>query len=146
MIKPIVSAALTAFLLAGCATGAVSPMIVSDAPKARVYLDDYIGDGYRIKITRDAGKMGSLCMTQIFIDGKLAAEIGQAEAAIFKVSPGVHILKASPARASSTCKTFYSAPQFQVETTVDGAAGDVRIYQYGFSGSGLPALTPSVNM
>ena len=146
MTKTTILAVLAALLLAGCATGAVSPMVVSDAPRSRVYLDDFGGDGYRIKLTRDAGRMGSLCMTQVFIDGKLAAEIGQAETVIFKVSPGTHTLGASPALASSICKKFYSSPQFHVETTVDGDAGEVRIYQYGFSGSGIPVLSPSVNL
>jgi len=146
MIKSVLLASLIAMSLAGCATGAVSPMVVTDAPKSRVYLDDFAGEGLRIKVSRDAGKMGSLCMTQIFVDGKLAAEIGQAETVIFKVSPGTHTLAAAPSLANSTCKTFYSASQFRVEATVSGAPGEVRIYRYGFSGSGLPVLSPSVNL
>ena len=85
-------------------------------------------------------------MTQIFIDGKLAAEIGQAETVIFKVAPGTHMLGASPAMTSQLCKNFYSGPQFHLETQVDAAAGEVRIFRYGFSGSGLPVLSPSVNL
>ena len=135
-----------AVLVGGCATGAVSPMAATDVPKSRVYLDDYSGDGLRIKLSRDVGKMGSLCMSQVFVDGKLAAEMGQAETVVFKVSPGTHSLRVSPSLATSTCKSFYSAPQFTVEASVTGGAGEIRIYQYGFSGSGLPVLAPSTNL
>lgn len=133
-------------ILAGCATTGISPIKTSDASANRVYWDDHPGDGYRIKISRDAGQLGSMCFTQVYVDGKLAADIGLAESAMFKVSPGQHMLRASPTQASSLCRKFYSAPQFQMEVVVDGVAGDVKSYRYGFEGgSGLPFLVPAGN-
>jgi len=143
MIQRIVIALSFAIALAGCATASISPIQASDASANRVYWDGYAGDGYRIKISRDAGQLGSLCFTQVYVDGKLAADIGLAESVMFKVSPGQHVLRASPTQASSLCRKIYSAPQFQMEVTVDGAPGDVKSYRYGFAGgSGLPFLVP----
>ena len=132
---------LLAISLCGCATSSAPPVRVDDTPSNRVYFDQFQGDGYRIKIARDVGKMGSLCMTQVFVDGKLAAEIGQGEAVVFKVSPGEHRLKAAPALKNSTCQTFYSSPQMQVEVTVTGSVGDFKDFRYGFAGNGTPFLT-----
>jgi hypothetical protein len=111
-----------------------------DAPANRVYWDDHVGQGYRIKISRDAGQMGSLCYTQVYLDGTLAADLGLEESAVFKVSPGKHMLRASPTQASSLCRKFYSAPQFQIQVMVDGSIGDVKAYRYGFDSKGLPFL------
>jgi hypothetical protein len=82
-------------------------------------------------------------MTQVSVDGKHAADLGQAESVVFEVSPGSHELSAAPSLATSLCQKFYSAPQFHVQVTVNGAAGDVKFYRYGFNGSGLPFLSPS---
>ncbi len=142
-MKSLVLGAAVAAMLSGCATSGVSPMLVSDVASSRVYWEDFAGEGYRIKVTRDAGKMGSLCMTQLFVDGKLAAEIGQAESAVFKVAPGGHTLKAAPSLTTSVCRSFYSAPQFQLEVAIMGEPGEVKTYRYGFSASGVPALVPS---
>lgn len=136
-------ALVVAALCTGCATGGVSPMRVGDAASSRVYWDDHAGEGYRIKVTRDAGRMGSLCMTEIHLDGKLAAEIGQAESVVFKVAPGKHELMAKPSLSTDLCKTFYSTPQVQMTQVVEGSAGEVKAYRYGFEGSGTPFLAPA---
>lgn len=141
IVMRFLSAALAAITLSACATSGAPPVYVGDTPSNRTYWDHYQGEGYRIKVARDVGKMGSLCMTQVFIDGKLAAEIGQGEAVVFKVASGSHDLKIAPALKNSTCQSFYSAPQFQVQTSVTGAAGELKDFRYGFSGSGLPFLS-----
>lgn len=141
-IKTVV-AIIGVALLSGCATTGVSPIQTGDAPANRVYLDAFSGDGYRIKISRDSGQMGSMCFTQVFVDGKIAADIGLAESAMFKVSPGEHVLRASPTQASSLCRKIYSASQFQMQVTINGMPGDVKAYRYGFGGSGLPFLVPA---
>lgn len=143
MLKRIIVMTGLFLALGGCATSSVAPVQVSDTPANRVYWNNFVGAGYRIKVSRDAGQMGSLCMTQVYLDGKHAADLGQAESAVFEVSPGSHELSAAPALATYLCKKFYSAPQFHVQVTVDGAAGDVKFYRYGFNGSGLPYLNPS---
>lgn len=143
MLKRILIITGLALGLTGCATSSITPMQVSDAPANRVYWTNFAGAGYRIKVSRDAGQMGSLCMTQVSVDGKHAADLGQAESVVFKVSPGSHKLRASPSLATSVCKNFYSAAQFDVQVAVSGAAGDVRFYRYGFNGSGIPFLSPS---
>ena len=139
-MRTLAFCALAGAMLSGCATYSLSPMVVADAPTSRVYWDHYAGEGHRIKVTRNAGQMGSLCMTKLSVDGRLAAEIGQGEAVVFKVSPGSHVLKASPSLTTSTCQTFYSAPQFHIQVTIDTHAGGLTELQYGFHASGLPAF------
>lgn len=124
----------------GCATAGAPPVYVGDTPSNRIYWDHYQGDGYRIKVARDVGQMGSLCMTQIFINGSLAAEVGQGEAVVFKVPTGTHQLKITPALKSSICQKIYSSPEFHIEQAVSGNAGEVKDFRYGFSRSGNPFL------
>ena len=140
-MRHMIAAALLTVSVTSCATGGSAPINVGDTPSNRIYFDQYAGAGYRVKIARDQGKMGSLCMTQIFIDGQLAAEIGQAEAVVFKLPPGTHQLKIAPALKNSTCQTFYSDPKFHIEQSISGSPGDFKDLRYGFSRSGLPFLT-----
>jgi hypothetical protein len=138
----IMMCTLTAMtMLVGCATSSVPPVLIGDTPSNRIYWDNYAGEGFRIKITRDTGTMGSLCMTQIFIDGQLAAEIGQGEAVVFRVQTGSREIKVAPAVKNETCATFYSTPEFRITRTIIGSPGDLKDLRYGFASSGVPFLT-----
>lgn len=134
------SLGLAVLALTACATQGALPRTIADAPANRVYWDHYAGDGYRIKLIRDVGQMGSLCMSTVHLDGRLAAEIGTGESVVFKVAPGAHTLRVMPTQSAALCRSFYSQPQFRTEIRVEGNPGDVRTYRYGFAGSGLPFL------
>ena len=75
--------------LAGCAT---SPLPAEDAdlvPGARLYSFQRASDGGAgLTVTRDTGFTGSACNAKLFINGRLAAEIGTGETASFHVPSG----------------------------------------------------------
>jgi len=131
---------LGGILLSGCATQSISPSQAVPVDQDRAAWVDATGDTYQIRVTRDTGQMGSLCLARISIDGKQAADLKMGESATFKVSPGTHLVKGSPALDSYLCKKFYSAPNMQAQVSTEGVAGDARAYRYSFTASGTPEL------
>ncbi|WP_159015335.1 hypothetical protein [Cognatiluteimonas profundi] len=95
-----------------------------------------------IQVTRDVGAMGKLCLGEIYLDGKVVAELDRGQSYSTKVSPGSHTLRGAPALNTWLCKRFYSAPQMQqAQLTIDVPVGANLAYRYGFTSSGVPSLT-----
>ena len=95
-----------------------------------------------IQVTRDVGAMGKLCLGEIYLDGKVVAELDRGQSYSAHVTPGPHTLRAAPALNSWLCKRFYSAPQMQqAQLAIDVPAGGNLAYRYGFDSSGVPSLT-----
>lgn len=139
-VKGII-AMLGIICLNGCATHSVEPEFATTADQNRTFWTDAAGDSYQIKVIRDNGQMGSLCLARITIDGKDAADLKNGESAVFKVAPGAHKLHAAPAPVGmSLCKTFNASPNMQTSIDADGAAGAKVAYRYSFTSSGSPQL------
>lgn len=86
--------------ITGCASTPVSNQEAKSVPEQRVLdhsLSKKAGDGSgEVIIKRDSGFGGSACLTQIFMDGKILAEIDTAEKFIFYPPTGEHVFSAWP--------------------------------------------------
>ena len=96
-----------------------------------------------IQVNRDKGQMGSLCATQLYVDGKLVAQVTKGGSVSFPAPAGSQELMARPALDSNLCKKFYATPQFEARISLQGASGPVAVYRYGFTGKGLPFIEPA---
>lgn len=96
-----------------------------------------------IQVNRDAGKMGSLCVTKLYIDGNLVAQLAPGQSATFTAPTGAKELMARPALDSYLCRKFYSAAQFEIRAPLIGVTGPSISYRYGFTGKGVPFIEPS---
>lgn len=87
-------------VLTGCASPPVSNQAAKPVPAQRVInpsLTTRVNeDSGQVIIKRDAGFGGSACLTQIFMDGKILAEIDPSEKFTFYPSTGEHIFSARP--------------------------------------------------
>lgn len=86
--------------LTGCASTPVSNQAAKPVPAQRV-IDPSLTmrvseDSGQVIIKRDAGFGGSACLTQIFMDGKILAEIDPSEKFTFYPSTGEHIFSVQP--------------------------------------------------
>lgn len=139
-----IAAIMIAASLMGCATSSTAPSQAVTAQLHRIYWDDAAENSYAIKITRDTGRMGSLCITRIAVNGKNAADLNPGESVVFKVSAGEHLLSAwQISGGSSSGKTFCDGSPMRQEVNITGTSGDNIPYRYSYSGSGSPSLTPT---
>jgi hypothetical protein len=137
-----IAAIIIAASVIGCATSTTAPSQTVTAQPHRIYWDNATGDSYAIKISRDTGQMGSLCMTRIAVDGKNAADLNPGEGVVFKVPAGEHLLSVwQISGGSSSGKTFCDGNPMRQEVNVVGTSGDSIAYRYSYSGSGSPSLT-----
>ena len=137
-----IAAIVIAASLVGCATNTTAPSQAVTAQPHRIYWDNATGDSYAIKITRDTGLMGSLCMTRIAVNGKNAADLNQGESVVFKVPTGKHVLSAwQISGGTSSGRTFCDGNPMRLEVNVSGISGDNIAYRYSYGGSGFPSLT-----
>lgn len=129
-------------LVTACATNTTAPSQAISAQPHRIYWENATQDSFAIKITRDTGQMGSLCMTRIALNEKTAADLNQGESVVLKVPAGQHILSAwQVSGGSSPGKTFCDGNPMRQDVTVSGNSGDSVAYRYSYSGSGYPTLT-----
>lgn len=85
------SVAATALFITGCSTSPISSGEASKIPPSRIYAFSQKAES-QLVVTRDTGILGAACNYKIYIDGKLAAEIGSGETVAFGLRPGNHIL------------------------------------------------------
>jgi len=84
-------------LLAGCATTPTPTGLARDVPLSRVFevsqLKPFPGSG-QVIVKRDEGLSASACNSQIFVNGRLLAEISPGEKVVFYLPDGEHMLGA----------------------------------------------------
>lgn len=127
--------AVIALLLSGCSTSPVSYDQAQPVPPDRLH--DYQQSGAdmaRLSVTRDSGILGSACMTDTMIDGKLSAEIKPGEIAAFQVPPGRHIIGAKP---QGICGGGL------IETEVRADAGQQYRYRISINSTGSMRIAPT---
>ena len=89
--------ALAAFVLCACATAPISASDAAPVPAERVVaFQDNQADMVAVRITRDAGFMGSACSYRVTVNGTVAAYIRQAEKLTLYLPAGDVILGTEP--------------------------------------------------
>lgn len=129
--------------LTGCATKPPAAGAALPVPAARIAWAN-AADGYSIRVTRDIGYSGSACATRIYIDGRSAADIEPGETVVFVVTPGRHILGASPSPAEGKlCTAGGSVERMRREVDASGEKGDSLSFRFGKGANGEPSITPT---
>ena len=105
-MKKCYLALLAVLLLAGCAVPIIAPnttpVSTSESkpiPESRIFNNQLVISkaGYgEVVVKRDIGFLGSGCNTDIFIDGKLSAELATGEKVLFYLPEGRHIIGIKP--------------------------------------------------
>jgi len=117
--------------MTGCASTPVSNQAAKPVPEQRVIdnsLSTRVSEGSgEVIIKRDAGFGGSACLTQIFMDGKILAEIDPSEKFTFYPSTGEHIFSARP-------KGMCGGGMVETEGVVK--KGGVLTYRVGYGSNG----------
>jgi hypothetical protein len=117
--------------MTGCASTPVSNQAAKPVPEQRVIdnsLSTRVSEGSgEVIIKRDAGFGGSACLTQIFMDGKILAEIDPSEKFTFYPSTGEHIFSARP-------KGMCGGGMVETEGVVK--KGVVLTYRVGYGSNG----------
>jgi len=127
MLKLVIGFAV-AYALVGSAAAQDSAAPVTSASSAQVV------------VNRDSGKMGSLCATELYVDGTLVGRVLPGQSVTLAPTAGAKELMAKPALESYICKKIYSLPQWERRVTLTGQPVTVR---YGFTGKGEPVMEAS---
>lgn len=92
----ILIGALTAALLAGCATDPIPAEKADTVPSNRIHgFQQKTAGSATLIVTRDTGFTGSGCNTKLSVDGRLAGEIAAGESAKFYLPAGEHMISAA---------------------------------------------------
>ncbi|MBJ6985747.1 hypothetical protein [Luteimonas sp. MC1750] len=91
----------------------------------------------QIVVNRDTGKMGSLCATELYVDGALVGRVQPGQSTTVLAPAEAKELLARPALESYICKKIYSLPQWERRAPLNGQSATFR---YGFNAKGEPFM------
>lgn len=92
--KNILTLLMVVFAMSSCATTQVSDSTAKRVATTRLYaFQEPFTNSATIQVTRDTGMSGRACRFSFYIDGRLAAHIGDAETASFYIEQGNRLLK-----------------------------------------------------
>lgn len=98
------------------------------------------GDSGTVITIRDAGFTGSGCNMAVYIDGTLAARIGDAEVATFYLSAGDHIIGTGPT-GRGTC--VIGQERLRREIGVSLEPGETKKFRLSINPNSGPAIEPT---
>lgn len=129
-------------LLAGCATKPVNSSEAIPVPPDRLlaFQTPIAGDAGTIITVRDAGFLGGGCHLAVYIDGVLAARIGDREQATFHVPAGEHIVGTGPT-GRGTCRI--GEERLRRETRAVVGAGESKKFRISINPNSGPAIEPT---
>jgi hypothetical protein len=132
-------------LLSACATKPINTATARSTPPQRIYAPELVvpgDDKVQLIVARDAGYIGSGCMTAVYLDGRKVSAIDNAEKITFYVSPGRHILGTGPnPEGKALCRA--GAERARRETEVVAELGKPLKYRLAISGNGEISVMPT---
>lgn len=133
-MKLAVSLALI-LALAGCVTKPISEVQALPVPNDRLlaYQDKSAATSATVITLRDAGFTGGGCDMAVYIDGTLAARIGDREMARFYLAPGDHVIGTGPT-GRGTCAMF--SDRMRRETGVSLKEGETKKFRISIGNAG----------
>ncbi|MEN0627970.1 hypothetical protein AAIG33_11060 [Phytobacter ursingii] len=135
MIRIIVSIAI--FVLSGCATKPVSNEQAKAVPQQQIFNKELLVKKPRtgeVVIKRDAGFMGSACLTRVYVDGKDVADLDTAQKVVVYPIVGEHIISAWP---KGICGGGMSEQSAKVESD------RILIFRIGYGTNGDFGIYPT---
>lgn len=138
-------AIVMALTLGACATKPINTATARSTPSERVYVPELTvpaSDKVQLIVARDAGYMGSGCMTAVYLDGQRVSAIDNAEKITFYVTPGRHILGTGPnPEGKALCRL--GAERARRETEVMAELGKPLKYRLALSANGEISVMPT---
>ena len=144
-MRMIFLAVATVIAVSACATKPINTATARVSPAERVYAPELQipgNDKVELTIARDAGYIGSGCMSAVYLDGRKVSAIDNNEKVVFFVSPGRHILGTGPnPDGRALCK--YGAERARRESEVTAELGKPLKYRLAISANGEISVMPT---
>ena len=144
-MKHLVFGIVVVLALGACATKPINTAIARSTPSERVYAPELVvpgDDKVQLIVARDAGYIGSGCMTAVYLDGRKVSAIDNAEKITFYVTPGRHILGTGPnPEGKALCRV--GAERSRRETEIVAELGKPLKYRLAISANGEISVMPT---
>ncbi len=144
-MKDLICVAVATLSLAACATKPINTATARSTPPNRIYAPELVvpaDDKVQLIVARDAGFMGSGCMTAVYLDGREVSSIDNSEKITFYVTPGRHILGTGPnPKGKALC--HLGAERARRETEVVAELGKPLKYRLALSANGEISVMPT---
>jgi len=144
-MKKLAPAIVVLVSLCGCATKPINTATARSTPPERIYAPELVvpgDDKVQLIVARDAGFMGSGCMTAVYLDGHEVSAIDNAEKITFYVAPGRHILGTGP-NPQGRALCHVGSERVRRETEVVAELGKPLKYRLALSADGEIAVMPT---
>lgn len=144
-MKKLVLPVLAALAMTACATKPINTATSRSTPLDRIYAQELIvaGEGKaELIVARDAGYIGSGCMTAVYLDGRKVSTIDNAEKVVFYLEPGRYILGTGPnPDGVGLCRV--GAERVRKETEIIAELGKRLKYRLAISANGEISIMPT---
>lgn len=144
-MKRMAIAFVVAGMLSACATKPINTATARSTPPERVYAPELQvpGEGkVELVVARDAGYIGSGCMTAVYLDGRKVSAIDNNEKVTFYILPGKHILGTGPnPEGKALCRI--GAERNRREAEIQAEIGNTLKYRLAISANGEIAIMPT---
>ena len=131
--------------LSACATKPINTATARSTPLERIYAQELIVAGkgkVELIVARDAGYIGSGCMTAVYLDGRKVSAIDNAEKVTFYLAPGRYILGTGPnPDGIGLCRV--GAERVRKETQIVAELGKPLKYRLAISANGEISIMPT---
>ena len=132
-------------LLTSCATKPIDVATARSTPDERIYDKTLVApsnDKVELILARDAGYVGSGCMTVVYLNGKIVSAIDNNEKTTLYVQPGRHILGTGPnPDGVGLCKGF--AQRLRREIEINAEIGKPLRYRFATNDRGEISIMPT---
>ncbi len=144
-MNKLVLAILTTLALSACATKPINTATAKSTPPERIYAQELVvaGEGkVELIVARDAGYIGSGCMTAVYLDGRKVSAIDNSEKITFYLTPGRYILGTGPnPDGVGLCRM--GSERVRKETEIIAELGKPLKYRLAISGNGEISVMPT---
>jgi hypothetical protein len=132
-------------MASACATKPINTSTARSTPPERVYAPELQipGEGkVELIVARDAGYIGSGCMTAVYLDGQRASAIDNNEKVTFYIAPGRHILGTGP-NPEGKALCHVGSQRNRREAEILAELGKTLKYRLAISANGEIAVMPT---
>lgn len=144
-MKNCVLGLAAAVALSACATKPINTATARSTPPDRIYAQELVvsGDGkVELIVARDAGYIGSGCMSAVYLDGRKVSAIDNNEKVTFYLTPGRYILGTGP-NPDGVALCRVGADRLRKEAEIIVELGRPLKYRLAVSANGEISIMPT---